>query len=177
MATIHQNAADIWAREGGSEVTDLIDLLAEVAGIHDFSGAGPDVMEIADRALAIKKPIYDWEGPARSAGWVLDTSSLTPGACYKRDHGEVREAANWAAACKLEGMQPERRSIEGQWIVSEWLAGQLIDRGELVTRNFTGLAIWSRTSKGADFDQDPVLQQIAEKTANAAPAADEVPSP
>jgi hypothetical protein len=177
-ATNQQSAAGIWAREGGSEITDLIGLLAEASGIHDFSGSGPDIQETAELALKMQQPIRDWERPAREAGWVLDNSSLTPGACYKRDHGETHEAANWVEACKLERVQPDRLPIRGQWIVSEWLAGQLADRGERVTRNFTGLSIWSRTSRGPDVSQDPVLQRIASETASVAPSSNEDdPSP
>ncbi|SCM79925.1 hypothetical protein KL86PLE_90711 [uncultured Pleomorphomonas sp.] len=42
------------------------------------------------------------EQTAREYGWLPDPSSTTPGAVYKRDHGETFTASSWAEACGLE---------------------------------------------------------------------------
>lgn len=46
------------------------------------------------------------------------------------------------------------------WIVSEWLAGKLETKGEIVIRDICGLTIWGRTTTGQAISMDHVIQQI-----------------
>ena len=177
MTHRYSDAGELWAGEGGARVSDLIDILAEVAGIHDFSGAGPDVLEAGELALGMKAPVFDWEGPARAEGWLPDETGLTTGACYKRDHGETHDAANWREACVHEQVKPVLRTVTGHWLVSHWLADRLIEKGERVTKNFHGLTLWARTGTEPELAHDPVLGIIARATATLTPTFEDGPSP
>ena len=46
------------------------------------------------------------------------------------------------------------------WLVSEWLANKLEDKGETVERDFMGLCIWARTTTGQSIWCDYVIQEI-----------------
>lgn len=49
------------------------------------------------------------------------------------------------------------------WIVSDWLANKLEERGEMVIRDFLGLTIWGRTSTGQAIKLDWVISKICEE--------------
>lgn len=46
------------------------------------------------------------------------------------------------------------------WVVSDWLAGKLEAKGEMVLRDFLGLTIWGRTCTGQAISLDYVIEQI-----------------
>ncbi len=46
------------------------------------------------------------------------------------------------------------------WIVSDWLAGKLEEKGEMVLRDFLGLTIWGRTTSGQLIAADYVIEEI-----------------
>ena len=46
------------------------------------------------------------------------------------------------------------------WIVSDWFAKKLADKGELITLDFLGLTIWGRTCSGQSISMDCVISDI-----------------
>lgn len=46
------------------------------------------------------------------------------------------------------------------WLVSDWLADELEEQGELVTHDFLGLTIWGRTTSGQAISMDRVICDI-----------------
>lgn len=46
------------------------------------------------------------------------------------------------------------------WIVSNWLAGKLSEKGEMITRDFFGFMIWGRTCSGQAILLDTVISEI-----------------
>ena len=46
------------------------------------------------------------------------------------------------------------------WIVSKWLAYRLEEKGEMITHDFYGLAIWGRRCSGQAILLDGVIKQI-----------------
>lgn len=57
--------------------------------------------------------------------------------------------------------QPDGAEIYEHWIVSDWLAAQLEQRGERVLRDFAGLTIWARPTTGQAIAIDSVIEDIA----------------
>ena len=66
----------------------------------------------------------------------------------------------------LKAEQEEPEEAYEFWIVSDWLADKLSDRGELVTKDFLGLTIWGRTCTGQSITMDWVIQDIAKEVYN-----------
>ncbi len=46
------------------------------------------------------------------------------------------------------------------WLVREWLASKLEDKGETVEKDFMGLIVWGRTTTGQAIWCDYVIQEI-----------------
>ena len=46
------------------------------------------------------------------------------------------------------------------WLISEWLASKLEDKGETVERDFMGLIVWGRTTTGQSIWCDWIIQEI-----------------
>lgn len=56
---------------------------------------------------------------------------------------------------------PEPREVFEHWIVSDWLADKLAERGETTTKDFWGLTIWARTTTGQGIAMDSIIEAIA----------------
>ena len=56
--------------------------------------------------------------------------------------------------------QPDGREIYEHWIVSDWLADQLAERGHSVARDFAGLTVWGRPTTGQAVHMDSVIEAI-----------------
>ena len=46
------------------------------------------------------------------------------------------------------------------WIVSDWLADRLEEKGEMILKDFLGLTIWGRTTSGQAISIDNVIEEI-----------------
>ena len=46
------------------------------------------------------------------------------------------------------------------WLISEWLASKLEDKGETVEKDFMGLIVWGRTTTGQAIWCDYIIQEI-----------------
>jgi len=64
--------------------------------------------------------------------------------------------------CDSRGLDPYQRKACEHWIVSDWLANRLEERGEMVLRDFMGLTIWGRTTTGQSVSFDLVICGIYE---------------
>ena len=58
-------------------------------------------------------------------------------------------------------VEPYTNEALEHWIVSDWLADKLEERGEMVIRDFKGLTIWGRTTSGQHISLDYVIQKIS----------------
>ena len=63
-------------------------------------------------------------------------------------------------ACDMSGIEPFEREVFEHWIVSDWLADKLEERGEKVDRDFAGMTVWARTTTGQAISMDYVIEQI-----------------
>jgi hypothetical protein len=59
----------------------------------------------------------------------------------------------------------EPLDIYEYWIISDWLAEQLKQRGEAVETDCMGLTIWGRTTSGQAIAMDGVIRDIYQKNA------------
>jgi hypothetical protein len=54
----------------------------------------------------------------------------------------------------------EYSEVFEHWIVSEWLANRLEEKGETIEKDFYGLTIWGRCTTGQSICLDYVIKQI-----------------
>jgi hypothetical protein len=73
---------------------------------------------------------------------------------YLKERGSLREF------CDAKRLDPEQNEIYEHWIVSEWLANRLEERGEVIDRDFYGLTIWGRACTGQAILLDDVICSI-----------------
>ncbi|MEN0109087.1 MAG: hypothetical protein AAF805_00040 [Planctomycetota bacterium] len=75
------------------------------------------------------------------------------------DDGELD---NWQeACCAVDICDPHTREALEHWIVSDWFAARLAERGE-ITGELIGLTIWGRTCSGQAISLDGVVREIAQ---------------
>ena len=92
---------------------------------------------------------WQWRSKAQHIDWD-DTTSTD---CVFDDlEDAVCDAAN---ECDVEGSE-----VFEHWIVSDFLARKLAERGEVIERNFYGLTIWGRATTGQARSMDWVICQI-----------------
>jgi len=68
--------------------------------------------------------------------------------------------------CYSNHVEPDQNEIYEHWIVSEWLANRLEERGEVIDRDFYGLAIWGRACTGQAILLDNVICSIYDEVAS-----------
>lgn len=57
--------------------------------------------------------------------------------------------------------EPDGAEIYEHWLVSDWLASKLEERGESVVRDALGLTVWGRATTGQAIYMDAIIQDIA----------------
>lgn len=123
--------------------------------------------ELQEQAFELHQSQPDYEEAAISAGfdkyefegetvWAwLDGEKLED-----VTHYETAKEVCEAVELDVYNYCPE---ILEHWIVSDWLADKLIEKGETVDKDFAGLTIWGRQTSGQGISQDYVIQQIFEE--------------
>ncbi len=117
----------------------------------------------------------DWETPAREAIPDLSRENLLEflelNDCAAREDDatatladacltHVKAEGSWQEFCGANDLEPHRNEIYEHWIVSEWLAAKLEERGEVIERDFYGLTIWGRACTGQSILLDGVICSI-----------------
>lgn len=150
-------AETLVAREVHYCVSSLVSTLASGYGAPHVSR---DLDDLAEQAMELCSPILDYEDAAREAGWK--TADLTPGLLIREftDRTEAETADSWQEACELSDIEPYEREVFEHWIVSDWLADRLAEKGEKVDKDFAGLTVWARTTTGQAIASDWVIEQI-----------------
>jgi hypothetical protein len=114
----------------------------------------------------------DWETPAREGipllppekllkflernSWWISTDEATPEFCLTL----LETDGSWQNLCAAHDLEPHRHEIYEHWIVSDWLASKLEQRGEVIERDFYGLTIWGRACTGQAILLDDVICSI-----------------
>ncbi len=148
------------------------EVLCHVASlVHDLAKSPTACAELAldyeEDALPLVQRV-DYKSAARAAGyrvvacdagyqWLGPDEELT-----EDSYGAFAdETAAWIACCEYNDIEPQRHEVYEHWIVSDWLADELGDRGECVARDFAGMTIWGRCTTGQHISMDRVMLEIA----------------
>ena len=78
---------------------------------------------------------------------------------------ELSDAENWQELCDEQNIDAYEYAPEiyEHWIVTDWLANKLENRGHKVLRDFFGLTIWCRATTGQAISLDSVISEICEE--------------
>lgn len=134
---------------------------------------GSDLATLSEQAAELCSPIEDWESAAMDAGWHFTPSGYVnddPDATGPDAEAATTDnpwiAEDWQQLCVDLDIDPYEREVFEHWIVSDWLADKLAERGEKVDKDFAGLTVWARTTTGqaihADHVFDDILREMGE---------------
>lgn len=178
MSDLNETARNLVNREIHYCVSGLISAMFQDAGRADsdsnlFGRGGavdpddiarlyemePDAQDYSE-AIEIGTRLTVTDGPD---GWTWTASDP--------DDGEVMDEAAEPFETELEAYQdafdqlgwdrPSGSEIYEHWIISDWLADKLAERGHTVARDIAGLTIWGRPTSGQAIYADSVIQDIA----------------
>lgn len=153
-------AQDLVNREVLACVSSLVSTLAQSAFGHVTDGT--DLAALTEQAFELASPVLDYEEAARQAGWTPNGDRMER-AITEEDDATPHWATSWQDACELDNLDPYEWEVCEHWIVSDWLADKLIEQGEKVDKDFTGLCVWARTTTGQAISMDAVIERIHAK--------------
>jgi hypothetical protein len=119
--------------------------------------------ELTEQAFELACPIDDWEEAAIEAGWYQNTCAESEwfGYWHNNNDDDASDPVTTAQeACEADNLDPYYTEVYEHWIVSDWLADQLIARGEKVDKDFGGMTVWARTTTGQGIASDSVIEAI-----------------
>jgi hypothetical protein len=165
-------AQELVHREVHYCVSSLISTLAKshecfvpVTGFRFMDGAidanVKDLSALANQAFELAAPAADYEEAARKAGWTLSETGNWEKSCNRPDPDFEKWFPSAEHVCAYLDVEPYNRKVYEHWVVSNWLADKLIEKGEKVDKAFAELILWARTSSEANIADDIVIQQIA----------------
>ncbi len=102
----------------------------------------------------------DWQTAAEDAGW---TQSPTLPNTFHNDGYRYAAGTDWLELCQDNDIEPYQHEAYEHWIVSDWLADKLLERGEMVSKDIHGLIVWGRGATGQAILLDDVICQIYNK--------------
>lgn len=182
---LQRRAARLVVREVHACMSSLVATLAKAGGgaIHNGRGTNPycddaisGTMALADQALELAAPVLDYEGALREVGWTQtpqgwwwrepDADEVEDGSAdfYFLGSGPFLRFDDAYAACENDDVQPLENEVFEHWAVSTWLAEKLIEQGERVDADFSGLNVWARTTTGQAISADSVIEAITAET-------------
>ena len=170
--TLEQTAERIVRQEVRACVSYLVATLAQHDAVSLDLRANEKrerpLAELVEQAFELAAPIPDYEEAAIQAGWTdagkFWTRPEREGEDQGRESvgaGRIQTAADAEDACQFDNLDPIDRDVFEHWIVSDWLADKLIERGEKVDKDFAGLCVWARTTTGQMIAMDSVIEAIA----------------
>lgn len=141
---------------------------AEIAELQEIADHFGDWGDLLDKA--VPQVVEDAEG----------VFSFAPFEEHFDDEDEAREAAvesvlkqlrkavvnlvaDWNWIGENYDIEPDYQDCYEHWIVSQWLARRLQERGEVVVE-VAGVTVWGRTASGQSISCDYVIEQIAKNT-------------
>ncbi|UWF59823.1 hypothetical protein [Brucella sp. 2716] len=146
-------AQDLVQREVHYCVSSLVSEMAR------YADNGP----LGEQAYDLAAPVEDWVGAALAGEGAQNEAGEW---WYDDGHQPEEECSCYATAqeyCEAIGVEPHYREVYEHWIVSDWLADRLIEKGEKVDKDFAGLTVWARTTTGQAVYCDHVIKQITEE--------------
>ncbi|PZP65239.1 MAG: hypothetical protein DI604_25045 [Delftia acidovorans] len=169
-------ANDLVKREVFYCVSSLVSTLANNgAAAQTYDEYSRELGALTEQAQELCYPLEDWEEPAREEvhGWSLAhlqdecatrgldaVETATQSALRAAILGDLEEQGDWQDFCDANDIEPYQRDVFEHWIVSDWLADKLAEKGEKVDKDFVGLTVWARTTTGQGIASDWVIEQI-----------------
>jgi hypothetical protein len=141
-------ANDLVKREVFYCVSHLVSTIAQ-----GYGGLNEELGDLAEQAFELASPLEDWEEAATDSGWRLQDGEWI-------HDDEVETFSSPQDACEHRHVDPYQRDVFEHWIVSDWLADKLAEKGEKVDKDFAGLTVWARTTTGQGIASDWVIEQI-----------------
>ncbi|MDV2964546.1 hypothetical protein RZ532_01040 [Nitratireductor aquimarinus] len=147
-------------------VSYLVNTLAQGYGASVPGEAG-DLADMIEQAFELASPIDDWEEAAREDGWATienehyGLSYFNPSQCIYADNPWC--SGSWQELCEDLDIEPYQREVFEHWIVSDWLADKLAEKGEKVDKDFAGMTVGARTTTGQAIAADSVIVKICEE--------------
>jgi hypothetical protein len=145
-------------------VTDLIKTLLEDPAQKE------ELSSISSKITYPDAAVFDYKTAAISAGWTeVHDSEGNP--CFhwvSETEEDIAYASGWKELCQSKGIAGKAQQAVEYHEVSEWLAGELKARGELVSTNCQGMIVWARfpdpenpeTILGV-AENDPKIEEIS----------------
>lgn len=178
-------ADDLVRREVGHCVSSLVSTLAQSYECVTAADVAPrwqemvrsnikPLLSLTEQAFELASPAPDYEEAARDAGWLHGVlfSTMPDAIIYRTLSDEEKanvvpggnrewvSAETWQEACEADDIEPYDREVFEHWIVSDWLADKLAEKGEKVDKDFAGLTVWARTTTGQSIAIDSVIESI-----------------
>lgn len=155
-------AQDLISREVHYCVSALVHIMATADDSNGFCGFGRNSVlpALFNQAFELSAPVADYEEAAQEAGW---NGKTVEGTFWNSFDGETVEDVSietYQDLCEELDIEPYYRDVYEHWIVSDWLADKLIEKGEKVDKDFAGMTIWARTTTGQAIYCDHVIEQI-----------------
>lgn len=154
-------------------VSGLVHTLATATSNANRFEPGCELSDLIGQAQTLCASIPDSEEAAIQNGWSKCSGSSEWYRLATENDGarDVQELATGArhvfepdadSACENDGIDPYDyvREVFEHWIVSDWLADMLAEKGEPVDKDFSGLTIWGRTTTGQAIALDAVIVSI-----------------
>lgn len=168
---------DLVRREVHYCVSALVSTLAQSAGeVSEFDPRDRHIGPLVDQAQELCFPLLDYEAAARDYGYDIrhdmhgfyactaeeaeheDEGNPSVGFDGRHHFTTIEDAARHV--CDEYDIEPYEREIFEHWIVSDWLADKLAEKGEKVDKDFAGLTVWARTTTGQGIASDSVIEAI-----------------
>lgn len=153
---------DDWRTPGDLHIdemsrSELLDALNSRTGYIDLKVPAEELDEDALEAyLERRHPDY----PIGEDDKPCEESLLSDARLRELLVEDLDDDDDWLDFCNDHRLDPDQIEIYEHWIVSDYFAYKLKERGELVV-DFLGFTIWGRTCTGQSISMDYGIQQIA----------------
>lgn len=151
-------------REVYACVSHLVATMAGGYGSVSRKTSTIELEESCEQAFELCTPVDDFEEAATQEGYKQSTIGFWyNGNQYGSEADALGAGDTFETArdvCDEYSIDPYSREIFEHWIVSDWLADKLAEKGEKVDKDFAGLIVWGRTTTGQGIANDWVIEQI-----------------
>jgi hypothetical protein len=119
----------------------------------------------------------DWEEPASYYIRKLDREDLitelelkdiemepeeTTEALAEKLIAHLDEEGEFQEFCSDNRLDPDQIEVYEHWLVSDWFAARLEEKGGIVDKDLCGVTVWGRTTTGQSSYMDGIVQRIAQ---------------
>jgi hypothetical protein len=156
-------AEDLVRREVHYCVSFLVSTLAQGQGTIILNRLADNPLgDVVDQAVELCYGLDDYEEAAIQEGWTVENDMFVN---HREETTAERasplDACGWEDLCREYDIEPYQREVFEHWIVSDWLADRLAEKGEKVDKDFAGMTVWARTTTGQGIASDSVIEAIA----------------